>query len=167
MFFKTIPVALYRFALVAALTETSPSGICTIRRWCGSSRATRTALRASTWALTELGCGLVDWTTRCDRGICVRGASWPSTTLPRKYFHWDIVRPEIGWPSDWRVQLSRYKQNRFYSFTDCWPSNTIAVWSIGAAHVKAGQVSTALARIVCSFVEIRRYRQVVCVDWKR
>lgn len=37
----------------------------------------------------------------------------------------------------------------------------------GATYVKAGQVPASFARIVRSITKIRRYRQMVCVDWER
>lgn len=179
----------YRCASVAVLTVTSPCGTCTIRLWCDSSRVTRTEPLVSTWVQTVLVYGPVDLTTPSDRGIFVRVVNWRSTTLPHKSSRWVTVRLAIGWLSDWRVRQLRWaiESTKWYQSHSLYLADVVLWWNcderidvtkdvvfgilkrrcLGAAHVEAGQIPASLARIVRAVIEIRRHRQVVCVDWQR
>lgn len=110
------------------MTATLPCGICTTRRWYGSSRVTRTVRHALTSVRMVVGCGREDWIIRCDRGICVRADNCSSMTLVPKSFRWDIVRrvsefivfarrnaltqcpyefQATGWRLAWRTRMSK------------------------------------------------------------
>lgn len=61
-----------KYASAVAVTETSPSGTFTIRRWYDNSRGTQMAPVVSTSHPTAQNCGRVVWTTLSALGISER-----------------------------------------------------------------------------------------------
>lgn len=89
-----------RSASAVVQTGTLLCGICTTRRWCGSSRVTRTAPAASTSLRTVPSCGRADSTTQFARGTCAKVASCSSTTSPLRsvqHFKLGVVQFSVSY----------------------------------------------------------------------
>ena len=97
-----------RSASAVVVTETLRCGICTIRRWCVSSRATQTALLVLTFRPTEANCGQGVWTTRFGRGTCEKDVSYNNMTLVPKSSRSATVRAENGSLSAWKIRTSKF-----------------------------------------------------------
>lgn len=151
-----------RCAFRVAAMATLPFGICTISRWCDSSRVTQTERPALISVLMALDYGRVVWTTRCGLGTCVRGDNCNSMTSVLRSSRWATVQQVC-------VELNGGFVQRTWLML-CWTfrrmagrgNGELSGWSF--ARDETGQISIAFARELRALVAVRYLWKVVRID---